>query len=288
MLFRSPVTDLFVRAVARPMGESLGQPLIVDNRGGASGMIGAEYVAKAAPDGYNLLFCTNSQMVGVMYLNKNVPYDPLKDFTPIATTIMPVEVLVVKTSLPFKTVRDLVDFAKQNPGKLSYGSAGVGSVFHLNGEQLNMIAGIQTLHVPYKSPILAAQDVVAGQVDMAFTSYGGIQGLAAGGKLRILGNMEKERYKRLPDVPTIAESIPGYEKVDSWFVMMGPPKLPQAIVTRLNSELVKALKTPEMQKWMDENGAVPLGGSPAQVVELIKSGSTKFKKLVDTIGLKPE
>ena len=213
---------------------------------------------------------------------------PLKDFTPIATTIMPVEVLVVKTSLPFKTVRDLVDFAKQNPGKLSYGSAGVGSVFHLNGEQLNMIAGIQTLHVPYKSPILAAKDVVAGQVDMAFTSYGGIQGLAAGGKLRILGNMEKERYKRLPDVPTIAESIPGYEKVDSWFVMMGPPKLPQAIVTRLNSELVKALKTPEMQKWMDENGAVPLGGSPAQVVELIKSGSTKFKKLVDTIGLKPE
>jgi tripartite-type tricarboxylate transporter receptor subunit TctC len=282
------VTDLFARVMAQKLTGQLGQSFIIDNRGGASGMIGADYVAKSKPDGYTILFCTNSQLVSVMFLNKNVPYDPFRDFTPIMATIMPVEVLVVRNNLPVKNMRELIDYAKAHPGKLSYGSAGVGSVFHLNGEALNFAAGIKMLHVPYKSPVLAMQDVVGGQVDMAFTSYGGSQTLINAGKLKLLANLEKERYKRIPNVPTVRETLPDYEKVPSWFAVLGPAKLPQAIVSRLNSEFARALKSPDLEKWMAENGAVPVASSPAELTQLMKSTTQSFSKLVKAIGIKPE
>ncbi len=280
--------DVFARAVTRQMSASLGQPIVIDNRPGSSGVVAAKEAIRAAPDGHTLLLTSSTALVNVMHLMKKPPFDPLRDLTPIGALFSPVEVLVVRSDLPAKTVPDLISYAKKNPGKLNYGAAGVGSIFHLNGELFASTAGVKLVHVPYKGPIAAMQDMAAGSVDMAFNSFGGLAGMVSTGKVRVMATLDKQRYKGLPDVPTVAETLPGYEKVDSWFALMAPAKLPQPIAARLNTELAKALKSPEMVKWMDENAVLPIGGAPEQVNEMIKASSVRIKTLVDKIGIQPE
>lgn len=280
--------DLFVRSVALKMGAALGQPLVVDNRPGASGVVATTTALKAPADGYTLLFTSSTSLVNTQYTLRKVPFDPFKDLTPIGTTFAPVEVLVVRADLPFKTLPELISYARQHPGKLSYGAAGVGSIFHLNGELFASTAGIKLLHVPYKGPVAAMQDMAAGSVDMVFTSFAGLEGMLSTGKMRVIATLDAQRYKGLPDVPTVAETLPGYQKIDSWFALMGPANLPKPLVDRLNAELNKALQSQEMARWMDQNVAVALPSSPAQVTQMMKTSSARIKTLVDRLGVKPE
>ncbi|WP_250502121.1 tripartite tricarboxylate transporter substrate binding protein [Caballeronia sp. AZ7_KS35] len=280
--------DLFARALTRLMSVSMKVPIVIENRPGASGVIATEEVVRAKPDGYTLLFTSSTTLVNLKYVMKKVPFDSQRDLTPIAATFAPVEVLVVRAGLPVHSLPELIDLARQRPGDVSYGAAGYGSIFHLNGEDFASAAGVNLLHVAYKGPLAALQDVAAGNVDMSFNSFGGLSAMVSTGRVRILATLDDRRYKGLPDVPTVAEVLPGYHKVDSWFAMMGPAKLPAPIVGRLNAELNKALHSPQMVDWMDKNVATPLGGSPSQIAAMIEASSARTRKLVSQIGLQPE
>ncbi|MDR5769626.1 tripartite tricarboxylate transporter substrate binding protein [Caballeronia sp. LZ028] len=280
--------DLFARAVTRLMSASMHVPIVIENRPGASGVIATEEVVRAKPDGYTLLFTSSTTLVNLRYVMKNVPFDSQRDLTPIAATFAPVEVLVVRAGLPVHTLPELIDHARTHPGDVSYGAAGYGSIFHLNGEDFASAAGINLLHVAYKGPLAALQDVAAGNVDMSFNSFGGLAAMVSTGRVRIIATLDDRRYKGLPNVPTVAETLPGYHKVDSWFAMMGPARLPQPIVERLNSELNKALQSPQMVDWMNKNVATSLGGSPEQIARMIQVSSARTERLVGQIGLQPQ
>jgi tripartite-type tricarboxylate transporter receptor subunit TctC len=283
-----PSTDLFARMVAPKIGEALGQPVVVENSGGASGMIGAEHVAHAAPDGYNIMFCTTTQLMSVVVLNKTIPYDPMKDFAPITLAIQPVEIVLMRPNAPFKSFREFIDYARRNPGKLTYGSAGIGSTFHMVGETLKSAAGVDILHVPFKSPVLATQDVVADRVDIAFSAFGSTRTLITSGKVKLVAILENERFKGSPDVPTVAEIVPGFEKVPSWFAFLGPAGLPPAIVSRWNAEVAKAMNAPDVRAWLDTNGLLVVASTPEQLTARIKSGTEVYRKVVNQLGIKPE
>ena len=280
--------DLFARAVTRLMSASMGVPIVIENRPGASGVIATEAAIRARPDGYTLLFTSCTTLVNLAYVMKNVPFDAWRDLTPIGATFAPVEVLIVRSGLPVKSLADLIALARAQPDTLSYGAAGYGSIFHLNGEDFAASAGIKLMHVAYKGPLAALQDVAAGHVDMAFNSFGGWAAMVSTGRVKVLATLDGERYKGLPDVPAVAEVIPGYRKPDSWFAMMGPANLPRPIVARLNAELDKALKSPAMKAWMDKNVARAIGGPPEKVGEMMKTSSAMTGKLVARIGLQPQ
>lgn len=280
--------DLFVRAVTRVMGESMHVPFVIENRPGASGVIAAETVIRAKPDGYTLLFTSCTTLVNLAYVMKNVPFDAGRDFTPIGATFAPVEVLLVRAGLPVKTLPDLIALAKAHPGDVSYGAAGFGSIFHLNGADFSAAAGIDAMYLAYKGPLAALQDVASGHVDVTFNSFGGLAGMVSTGRVRVLATLDDQRYKGLPNVPTVAETLPGYRKADSWFAVVGPAKLPQPIVARLNAELGKALRSRTMMTWMEKNVVTPIGGSPADVTAMIKASSARTRALVEKVGLHPE
>ncbi|OBR50037.1 Bug family tripartite tricarboxylate transporter substrate binding protein [Paraburkholderia tropica] len=280
--------DVFARAITRLMSASMKVPFVVENRPGASGVIATEEVVSAKPDGYTLLFTSSTTLVNLKYVMKHVPFDSQRDLTPIGATFAPVEVLLVRSGLPVHTLPELIALAKQHPGDISYGAAGYGSIFHLNGERFANAAGIKLLHVAYKGPLAALQDVAAGNVDTAFNSFGGLAAMVSTGRVRIIATLDAQRYKGLPNVPTVSETLPDYRKVDSWFAMMGPAKLPQPIVERLNDELNKALRSPQMVEWMEKNVATSLGGTPGQISRMIQESSARTGKLVSQIGLQPE
>jgi tripartite-type tricarboxylate transporter receptor subunit TctC len=280
--------DLFARALTRLMSASMHVPIVIENLPGASGVVATEEVIRAKPDGYTLLFTSSTTLVNLAYVMKHVPFDASKDLTPIGATFAPVEVLIVRSGLPVTTLADLIALAKRHPGDLTYGAAGYGSTFQLNGEQFASAAGIQLLHVPYKSPLQALQDVASGNVDMAFNSFGGLAAMVSTGRVRVIATLDAKRYKGLPNVPTVAETLPGYRKVDSWFGLMGPANMPRPIVDRLNAELNRALQSPEMVDWMEKNVATPLGGPPGQIAQMIEASSARTGALVKRIGLQPE
>ena len=282
-----PVPDLFARMLAPKLGESLGQPFVVENRDGAAGVIATEAVARAAPDGYQVLVCTTAQLITVTFVQKNVPYDPLKDLTPIIATVQPVEVLMARTDVT-GSLKDVLSQAKAAPGKITIATAGPGSLYDLNAAALAMAAGVDLLAVPYKNPALAMQAAMAREVDMAFgTAASGFR-LAAGGKVRVVGIIEKQRFPGMPDVPTVAEIVPNFEKVPSWFAMMGPAGLPLPIRNRLNAEVAKSMKSPDVTGWMEQNGVAPIASTPEQVTEMIRSGREVVARVVKQLKLTPQ
>ena len=283
-----PSTDLFARMVAPKLGEALGQPVVVENRGGASGMIGAEYIAHSAPDGYNIMFCTTTQLMSVVVLKKSVPYDPIRDFAPITLALQPVEIVLMRPNAPVNSFREFIDYARRNPGKLTYGSAGIGSTFHMVGETLKSAAGVDILHVPFKSPVLATQDVVADRVDISFSAFGSTRALIDSGKVKLIAILENERFKGTPDVPTVAEIVPGFEKVPSWFAFVGPAGLPQPLVLRWNAEVLKAMNAPDVHAWLDTNGLLVVGSTPEQLTARIRSGTEVYRKVVNQLGIQPD
>ena len=283
-----PAVDFVARLLAEKLRQSLGQTVVVENRGGASGSIASTMVARAAPDGYTLIAATSGTHVSPVHLMKNLPYDPIKDFTPIMAAAEPVTGLVVNAALPVKSVPELIAYAKANPGKLTYGSSGVGSVFHVMGELLNQTAGIETRHVPYRGVALAMQDVIAGHIPMMFVSVSSAAGALQDGKARLLAVLEPKRYPKLPQVPSMSEIIPAFRKPPTWFGFFGPANMPPELVARLNAEMVKAITAPDARAKLEAADLAVIGGPPDQMAKLLKEGIARFGEIVKAAGIKPQ
>ncbi len=283
-----PSIDMIARLVAGKLGEALGQTVIVDNRSGANGTIGSSVVAQAAPDGYTLLAATPASHVTALHLMKNLPFDPVKDFTPIMAAVEPVTALVVNAELPANSVQELIAYAKANPGKLSYGSSGMGSVFHLTGELFNRTTGVNITHVPYRGVTQPMQDVAAGHIQVIHISLASARGALASGKAKVLAILEPKRYAKLPDVPSMSEIIPAFRKPSTWFGFFGPAKLPPEIVARLNAEMRKAIAAPETRAKLEATDLPPMPGRPGEFPALQKEGIEQFGAIIRAAGIQPQ
>jgi tripartite-type tricarboxylate transporter receptor subunit TctC len=279
-------TDILARAVAQKLTEVWGQSVVVDNRPGAGGNIGSELVARAAPDGYTLEMGT----VGTHAINSSLyakmPYDHVKDFAPVILVAAVPNVLVVNPAVPANSVRELIAYAKANPGKLNFASSGSGTSIHLSGELFKVMAGVEVTHVPYKGSAPALQDLLGGQVQLMFDNLPPSLPQIKAGKLRALGVTTAARSPALPDVPTIAESgLPGFES-SSWFGVLAPAGTPPAIIAKLNAEIAKWLATPEAKDRLVAIGANGAGGSPEDFAKHIAAETAKWAKVVKESGAK--
>jgi len=283
-----PALDLVARLVGAKVSDALGQSIVIENRTGANGMIGSSFVARAPADGYTLLMTTASTHVTAVHLIRNLAYDPLKDFTAIAAAVEPVTCLVVNGALPINSVADLIAYAKARPGELSYGSSGVGSVFHLMGELFNETAGVKINHVPYRGVAPALQDVVAGHIPMAYLSISNVIGLADQASVKILAVLEPKRFAGRPQIPSMSEALPAFRKPSSWFGLFGPAGLPRDITARLNAETLKALNSPDVLPRLNENGMSVIGGTPEDFRALIEDGIARYGAIIKAAGIPPE
>jgi len=273
-------SDTIARPLAQKMSESLGQQVIVDNRGGAGGNVGMEVAARSAPDGYTIVLALTAQLAVNPALYKKVPYDPVRDFEPISLIGSGPYVLVVHPSLPAKSVKDLIALAKARPGQIAYASSGNGSGGHLAAELLKAMAGINLLHVPYKGGGPALVDVLAGQVQVLFTPPASSAQHIQSGRLRALAVSTAKRSASLPDLPTIAEAgVPGYDS-GVWYGVLAPAGTSRDIVTKLNGEIVRALKQPDYHKLLLHAGIDPIGSTPEELARFMKSEAAKWAKVV--------
>jgi len=279
-------TDILARDVAQKLTEAWGQSVIVDNRPGAGGNIGSELVAKSAPDGYTLEMGTVGTHAINASLYAKMPYDHVKDFTPVILVAGVPNVLVVNPSLPANSVAELIAYAKANPGKLNFASSGNGTSIHLSGELFKVMAGVQITHIPYKGSAPALQDLVGGQVQMMFDNLPPSLPQIKAGKLRALAVTSAARASALPDVPTLAESgLPGFE-ASSWFGILAPAGTPAPIVAKLNAEIARYLATPEAKEKLAKQGANAAGGTPDDFAKHIAAETAKWAKVVKDSGAK--
>jgi len=277
--------DVTARLVTPGLANVLGQPLVVDNRGGAGGLIGAEIVAKSAPDGYTLFISSPGALTILPHLRK-VPYDTLKDFTPISLISIGPFVLVLHPSVPAKSVKELIALAKAQPGKLNYASAGSGVANHLAMELFKQMAGVDITHVPYKGAPQAVTDVVAGHMNMMFNSIAPIVGHIRAERVRVLGVASAKRSPQLPEVPTISEAgVPGFE-AENWFGMFAPAKTPQRIIARLNEAVVKVVRSPDIQSQFAALGADAVGNSPEEFAAFVRRDMERYARVVRISGAK--
>ena len=281
-------TDILARLMSPKMTASMRAPVIIENRGGANGMIGAEAVAHAAPDGTTILFTSPSTHVTAQFLSKNLPYDPIKDFTPITAAVEPVTVMTINPSLPVNSVAELIEYAKKNPGKLNYSSPGVGAVFHMSGELFKLGAGVDIVHVPYKGAAPALAGVIAGEVSIGFNSLGSVLPHLRSGKLKVLAVLEAKRYPGLPDVPSIGETLPGFQKPASWFGLFGPAGLPPQTLARLHDELVASLRDPDVRSKIDDLAMAVIANTPEEFSVMLKRGIDQYGRLIRAAGIQPE
>jgi tripartite-type tricarboxylate transporter receptor subunit TctC len=277
--------DTMGRLIAQGLSLELKQPVIVDNRAGAGGNIGTELAARQPADGYNLLMGSISPNAINVYLYSHLGFDPVKDFAPITYVSAVPNILVVPASSPFKTMQDLVDYAKANPGKLNYGSAGVGSSQHLAAVQFMAATKIDIMHVPYKGTSPAEADLMAGHVSLMLDTTTCLP-LVKSGKLRALAVASRQRNPALPDVPTLAELGVPDVYASSWYGLMAPAGTPQAIIDKLNKATNDVLKSPEIRARMLEYGAEIGGGTPAQFMSFIKAEIQRYKPIVELSGAK--
>ena len=281
-------TDVLARPIAAKLSEQVGQPVIVENRPGANATIGADAVAKSAPDGHTF-FLGSIVHYMVPFFTKNVPYDPLKDFTPIAQVAVVPNILAVNPSLPIHSVKDLIEYAKKSGNKLHYGTTGTGSTHHLGGIFLAQTAGIALEHVPYKGGNPAIQDVLSGSIPLVILTATTIMPQVKNGKLRALGLIENRRFDVLPGVPTIGETVSGYAVPDTWFGFMGPAGMPRAVVEKLNAEIRKALQDGDVKQRVVNIGMQPTGTATAdEMAANVKSEVETIRKIVTSAGIQPE
>jgi tripartite-type tricarboxylate transporter receptor subunit TctC len=278
--------DLHVRLIASKLSPLLGQPVVVENRAGASGNIGSDYVAKAPPDGYTLLMNTTNMAIARAFSAK-VPFNVLTDLAPITMSLTSQNLLVVRNGLPVTNVKELIAYSKANPGKLSYGSSGIGTPM-LTLELMKMMAGLDILHVPYKGDAPAINDLLGGQIDIYATNILALEGHHRAGRVRGLGVTSSKRAVSLPDLPTIEEAgIPGYE-LETWFGYFAPAGTPRPIIDQLNAMIVRVIAMPDVNKTMIETGAVPTTNTPDEFKRRIEADVEKFTRVVKTAGIKLE
>jgi tripartite-type tricarboxylate transporter receptor subunit TctC len=278
-------TDLHARALAQKMTESLGQPVIVDNRSGANGILAMELVAKSPPDGYTIVYALPAQYAVNPALYTKLPYDPVRDFDPIMLVVRTPLVLFAHPSVPVRSIKELVQLARAQPGALTVASAGNGSAGHLCLEMFKLMSRTRILHVPYKGAAPSMVDLVAGHAQLSFLAWSTAGGYVKSGKLRALGVTSGKRAAAIPDLPAIAETLPGYD-IANWYGAAGPKGMPRAIVDRLNTEIGRALNTPQLRQGFEREAIEPIGGTPEAFGDYIKSEMVKWGKLVNASGLK--
>ena len=279
-------TDSQARVLADFLGRALGQQVVVVNVGGAGGTIGLNQGAKAAPDGYTLVTATPSMTINP-YIQKNIPYDPIKDFEPIALVATSPIVLVVPKDSKIKSVRDLIEMAKAKPGQIRYGSAGIGSATHLSSALFETMAGVHLLHIPYRGAGPALLDVIAGRLDLQFENAPSVLGHVRSGTLRGVAVGSAKRSNLFPDLPTIGDTVPGYEAT-SWFGVLAPAKTPRAVVDKVNAAINKALADATVKKQMDALGVELIGGTPDRFAEFLKARMAELKTVSKAANLVPQ
>ena len=279
-------TDILGRLISQKLAPMLGQPVLVENKAGASGNLAFDFVAKAAPDGYTLLTGTANITIAPAFASK-LPYNVLTDYAPISQIVSSQNFLVIRPTLPANNVRELIAHAKANPGKLTYGSSGIGTPL-LCIELLKSLAGIDILQVPYKGDAPALTDLMGGQIDMYCSSIPGEVGFVRAGKLRGLGVTSKKRAATMPEVPTLEEAgVPGYE-LSSWYGILAPAGTSRSIVEQLNADIVKIVAMPDVQKVMLDGGSDPQSSTPEELMARIRADVAKFGALVKASGIKGE
>ena len=280
--------DILARAVGQRLSEVVGQQIIVDNRGGAGGLIGAELAAKAVPDGYTIFLASIGNLAFTPALRARLPYDPVRDFAPVTLVATSAFIMVVNPAVPAKSVKELIALAKARPGTLNYASAGQGSSLHMTGEIFKLATATDLVHVAYKGSAPALTDLIAGQVQVMFGTMPATLPQVKAGKLRALGVSGARRSAAAPEVPTIAEAgVPGFE-VLNWYGIVAPSKTPAEIVQKLNRDLLTTLKSPEMIESLHTQGLEAAGGTPERFAAFIKSEIAKYAKVVKAADIRAE
>jgi tripartite-type tricarboxylate transporter receptor subunit TctC len=280
--------DIYGRIMSAELNRIWNQPVIVENRTGAAGTIGTDYVAKSPPDGYTLLFGADAPLTLARWLYTKLPYDPLKDFTPIINVTTGPFVLLAHPSFKANNLRELIELAKAQPGKIPYASSGAGTQQHLSMETVRAMAGIDVLHIPYKGFGQGLADVLANQVPLIFGGITASISLIQSGKLKGLGVTSLQRAKALPDVPSFAESgLPGFD-IQAWYGFVGPAGLPREIVRKIHADALSVIQRPDFQERLAKDGIEPVGNSPEDFAAQIKADIEKWRPIVKTAGVKPE
>jgi tripartite-type tricarboxylate transporter receptor subunit TctC len=284
-----PGLDLVARMVGDRLSAAVAQPVVYENRTGANGRIAAEYVARSAPDGYTLMAAATSTHATNVHLIKDLSYDPVKNFTPIVESVETIGCLVVNTSVvPVNTVAELVAYAKANPGKLSFGSSGVGSFFHLAGELFNQVTGVKINHVPYRGSVAAFTDLIGGHIQVNFTQLSQAVAYRDNKDLKVLAVLEESRFSRWPEYPSITDSIPAYKMPPTWNGIVGPAAMPEPIVTRLNAELNKALNIPEVKSKLEDNAYRVVGGNGEAFGQRIRDDIAFYGPIFKSVGVQAQ
>ena len=279
--------DITARIVQPRLSESLGQTIVIDNRGGAGGAVGTETVARSAPDGYTFLFTLSSHTINPLLYK--LRYDVERDFAPVSLIVSVPQLIAAHPSVPVKTLRDLVSLAKQKPGGYSYASPGTGTPGHIAAELLKLKTGVNLVHVPYKGGGPAVADTIGGQVPLVFVTASAALTLSRAGKLRALAVTTRKRTPTAPEIPTVGEelNLPDYE-VDSWVALFAPAKTPPAIVAQIHKEIVRVLNLPDVRQRLLEQGADPVGSSPGELDRVVKSELKSWAAVIREAGIKPE
>lgn len=272
-------TDIVTRVVAQKLTEIWGQTLVVDNRAGAGGNIGADLAAKSLPDGYTVFMTSGSIVTANQHMYKTLPYNAEKDLVAVTNVASGPQAIVVNPSFPAKTVKDLIAMAKAKPRGVTFGSAGIGTQTHLAGENFIYSAGIDVIHIPYKGEAPAVSDLIGGQIQFVTPNLSAAINFVRSGKLRALAVTSKERSKQLPEVPAVAETLPGFENL-GWFGFMVPAGTPRAVVTKIHDDTVAALKDPAITKRFEDLGMVPVGNSSEAFAKAIKEESGRWAKII--------
>lgn len=280
-------SDIIGRTLGQKLTEAWGQQVIVDNRAGVAGSIGAAATAKSPPDGYALVVGNVGPVAINSHVYKNVGYDPLKDFTPISLAVAGPQLVVVHPSVPARNLKEFVALTKGQKGKLNYGSSGPGSISHLAAEMYKLMTKTDLVHIPYKGSALITNDLVAGHVDLCFSDLPVILPHVKSGRLRAIAVTGAKPTPLVPGIPAMAESVPGFA-ITSWWGVLGPAGMPEPIVTRLNTELVRILQLPDVKERFANLGVDTIPGTPADFSSLIKTEYAKFAKLIKDVGVKIE
>jgi tripartite-type tricarboxylate transporter receptor subunit TctC len=280
-------TDIMTRLIAPRMSERLGQPVIVENKPGASGMLGLEQVAKSPADGYTIACVQGGNMVVLPHTSRNIPYKPLEDFAPISVTTFNYLAIVANNGVPFKTIGEMVAYAKANPGKLTVATNGEGGFPHLAFENLRTMGGFTYTHIPYKGSAAIATDVIGGQVMVGIDGITGMTPHIKSGRLRLLATTGKERAALWPDTPAAAEDVPGYDS-GGWFGYAAPAKTPREIILRLNEEINRAMRAPDVAGKLETAGLIIRTESPEFFADVLKADYEKYGRLVKAIGFVPQ